>query len=172
MPVVGFLEIDGIPGESQQAGFEDKIEVVWWEYNISQPVSRSASGRGSLTTGAANVGEFQIKKRMDKASPILMHHSYNGKHIPKIKLTLRRQAGDQFVTFCEIELEDAVISTYRSGADITGDGLPEELVGFTFSKMKETYKATDSTGKETGQTQAEIDLRTGLTQSLTASLLS
>src|SRR6266850_659037 len=105
MPAVGLLEIDGIPGDSKIKGFEDKIEVVWWGYNISQPVSRGASGRGSLTTGTANVGEFQIKKQMDKASPILMRHSYNGKHIPKITLTLRRQAGDQFVIFCEIELE-------------------------------------------------------------------
>ena len=161
MPAVGFLEIDGIPGDSKIKGFEDQIEVVWWGYNISQPVSRGASGRGSLTTGAANVAPFQITKKMDQASPKLMLHSYNGKHIPKITLTLRRQAGDQFVTFCEIELEDAVISTYQRVADITGDGLPEELVGFTFSKMRKTYKATDSTGKETGQTQAEIDLRTG-----------
>jgi len=161
MPAVGFLEIEGIPGDSKIKGFEDKIEVVWWMYNISQPVSRSASGRGSLTTGAANVGEFQVKKEMDKASPILMRHSYNGKHIPKIKLTLRRQAGDQFVNFCEIELEDSVISTFQPTADVTGDGLPEELVGFTFSKMKKTYKATDSTGKETGSTQAEIDQRSG-----------
>jgi type VI secretion system secreted protein Hcp len=161
MPAVGFLEIDGIPGDSRIEGFEDQIEVVWWGYSISQPVSRSASGRGSLTTGAANVGEFQIKKEMDKASPILMRDSYNGKHISKIKLTLRRQAVNQFVNFCEIELEDAVISTFQTTADVTGDGSPGELVGFTFSKMKETYTTTDSTGSATGSTQAEINLRTG-----------
>ena len=110
---------------------------MWWQNSISQPISHGASGRGSLTTGAANVGDFQIKKQMDKSSPILMRHCYNGKHIPKITLTLRRQVADQFVTFCEIELEDAVVSTFHTVADITGDGLPEELVGFTFSKMKE-----------------------------------
>jgi type VI protein secretion system component Hcp len=36
MPVVGFLEIDGIPGDSKIKGFEDQIEVVWWGYNISR----------------------------------------------------------------------------------------------------------------------------------------
>jgi type VI secretion system secreted protein Hcp len=160
MPAVGFLDIEGIKGDSTVKGFEDKIEVLWWTHNITQPVSTSASGRGSLTTGAANVGEFQIKKEMDKASPILMRHAYNGKHIPKIKLTLRRQAGDQFVNFCEIELEDSVVSSFAPMGD-KGDGLPEEVVGFTFSKLKQTYKATDTKGTETGSTTGEIDQRTG-----------
>jgi type VI secretion system secreted protein Hcp len=162
MPAIGFLEIDGIPGESIIEGFKDQIEVLGWEHNISMPVSRNTSGRGGLTTGAANLGEFKIKKKMDKASPILMRYSFIGQHIPRIKLTLCRQAGNQFVNFCEIELEGAVISTFQTTADITGDGLAEELVGFTFSKMKKTYTAIDPTGKRNGSTQAQINQRESL----------
>jgi type VI secretion system Hcp family effector len=158
-----FCKIDGIKGDSQIEGFEDQIEVIKLSHEVKQPVSVSAAGRGSLTVSDTKHSEFQIVKEMDIASPGLLLHASNGKTIPKIEVTLCRQAGDSRVSYMKYELENCVISTYKPSTDVTGDGLPEELVGITYGKITATYTATDTTGKEKGSTACEVDLSKGKT---------
>ena len=156
-----FCKIEGIKGDSTRDGFKDQIEVLTWNHAVTQPVSKSVSGRGSLTVSDGEHSEFVIVKEMDIASPKLLLHASNGRHIPKIEITLCRQSGDSFVQYMKYEMEDCVISTYAPTGDQDGNGLPEERVGITYGKFKATYKATDTTGKETGSTACEIDRRTG-----------
>jgi type VI secretion system secreted protein Hcp len=158
-----FCKVEGIDGDSTIEGFEKQIEVIRWNHNVTQPVS-VASGRGALTVASTNHSEFQIVKEMDMASPKLLLHASNGKHIPKVEVTLCRAAGDKPVQYMKYELEDVIVSSYHPVSDETGDGLPEEIVGFSYGKIKATYKATDTTGKETGSVAAEVDLRKGKTQ--------
>ncbi len=158
-----FCKMDGIEGDSSIEGFEKQIEVIRWNHKVTQPTS-VPSGRGSLTVSSTSHSEFQIVKQMDKASPKLLLHASNGEHIPKVEITLCRAAGNKPVQYMKYELEDVIVSTYQPISDETGDGLPEESVGLTYGKIKATYKATDTTGKETGNVAAEVDLRKGKTQ--------
>ena len=94
MPFLAFAKIDGIEGDSNRKGFEKQIELVGLEHEISQPVGVSASGRGALTVSQSEHHPFVLVKEHDKSTPKLNQHASNGAHIPKVEVTLCRQAGE------------------------------------------------------------------------------
>ena len=93
MPFLAFAKIDGIEGDSKRKGFEKQIELAGIEHKISQPVGVSAGGRGALTVSQSEHHPFVLVKEHDKATPKLQQHASNGAHIPKVEVTLCRQAG-------------------------------------------------------------------------------
>jgi type VI secretion system secreted protein Hcp len=161
MPFCGFCKIDGAEGDSKKDGFEKQIELLRFEHSIRQPVSLSASGRGAMTVAQAEHAPFEIVKEQDKATPKIMQFASNGQHIAKVEVTLCRQAGEKPIPYLKYEFEDVVVTYYQPVGDITGDGLPEEMVGFAYGKIKSVYSDSDSTGKTLGQITAEFDRRTG-----------
>jgi len=161
MAFLAFAKIDGIEGDSKRKGFEKQIEIVKIEHVISQPVGVSAGGRGALTVSQSDHEPFVFYKEHDKATPKLNQHSCNGAHIPKVEVTLCRQAGTDPIAYMKYEFEDVVVAGYEVAGDITGDGLPEEKVSLVYGKLKVTYTDSDSTGKALGQITAEFDRRTG-----------
>ena len=56
-------------GESQLQGFEGKIEILSYSWNISNPIQSSPSNTGR-TTGRPNFGELVISKKLDLTSPL------------------------------------------------------------------------------------------------------
>jgi type VI secretion system secreted protein Hcp len=163
MPFLGFAKIDGIEGDSKLEGFEKQIELVGLEHQITQPVGVSASGRGTLTVSQSEHSPFVLVKEQDKSSVKIEQHASNGAHIPKVEVTLCRQAGEKPIAYMKYEFEDVVIASYDLVGDITGDGLPEEKVSLVYGKIKTTYTDSDSAGKATGQIAAEYDRRSGKT---------
>ena len=162
MPFLAFAKIDGIEGDSKQKGFEKQIEIVKIEHAIFQPVGVSAGGRGTLTVSQADHKPFVFYKEHDNTSPKLhLFYGSNGAHIPKVEVTLCRQAGTDPIAYMKYEFEDVVVAGYEVAGDITGDGLPEEKVSLVYGKLKVTYTDSDSTGKALGQITAEFDRRTG-----------
>ena len=64
-----FLKVDGIPGESQEPGFLDQIEVVSFKMGVQQKgVSDFGGGAG---VGKSEFLPLRIFKYVDKASPAL-----------------------------------------------------------------------------------------------------
>jgi type VI secretion system secreted protein Hcp len=162
MPANAFCKIEGIDGDSKISGFEKQIELISFNHNINQPVSASASGQGSLTVSKGQHGAFVVVKSMDQASPKLMLHCSNGKHINKVEVTLCRAAGDEPVPYMKYEFDDVVVSSLDDAGDVNGDRLPDERVGFTYGKIKMTYTHSESTGGTAkGTFPASYDLRTG-----------
>ena len=56
MAVDYFLDLDGIPGESQDEKFKDKIQVLSWSWgasNVSSVAGTGGSGAGKATGAAA-----------------------------------------------------------------------------------------------------------------------
>ena len=161
MPANVFCKIQGIEGDSTISGFEKHIEIVSFSHGVTQPVSSSGSGRGSLTVAQSEHHEFVLQTQMSTHSPKVMLHASNGQHIPKIEVTLCRAAGDKPIQYMKYEFEDVVISSYHPSGHDHGDDLPMESIGLTYGKMKMTYTASDTTGKEKGKMTASYDRRTG-----------
>jgi len=161
MSFAGYVKIDGIEGDSKQDGFEKQIELVGFEHKIYQPAGVSASGRGALTVSQSEHHPFVLVKEQDKATPKIMQYASNGAHIPKVEVTLCRQAGHKPIAYLKYEFEDVVVTSYEPTGDTDGDGLPEEKVGLAYGKIKATYTDSDSTGKALGQIAAEFDRRSG-----------
>ena len=153
-----FLKIDGIPGESTDDKHKNEIEILSYSWGTSQPSSGARSTGGAGTSERVNINDFSVVKSVDKASPKLMLHCCNGKHIKEATLELCRATGDK-QKYLVYKMTDVVVSASKSGGTGTGsDPLPTETVSFNFGKMEQTYTATDhKTGKAAGDVKANWD---------------
>jgi type VI secretion system secreted protein Hcp len=159
MPFDAFLKIDGIPGESTDDKHKEWIEILSFNYGVSQSTSGSASTAGGATSGRADFHDFSIVKALDKASPKIFEACTCGTHIKTITITLCRAGGDK-LKYMEYKLSNSIISSYRPGGSAQGgEALPLEELSFNYGKLELSYtqqKRADGSGG--GQVAAGWDL--------------
>jgi type VI secretion system secreted protein Hcp len=170
--VEGYIQIDGIPGESLDDKHKDWIEVLGLGHEILQPVSTTKSSAGGASTGRTQHGDFVFTKLVDKSSPKLNEAVSNGKHLSKATIEMCRAGGSQ-VTFYKIVLDQVMVSkvqlqhhsngTSNGATDPNGEpGFPTETVHLNYGKVEWTYtqqKRADGSGG--GNVTAKYDLTAG-----------
>ena len=131
-----FLKIDGIKGESVDAGHRDEIEINSWSWGASNPVLAGGGGGG---TGKVSMQDFHFVCSHDKSSPLLMLSCAQGTHIPKVVLTVRRTtptgAPEEYLT---ITLEEVLVSSFSSSAPPPNGGAqapPTQSISLNFTKI-------------------------------------
>ena len=130
-----FIKIGDIKGESPDDVHKDEIEVISWNWGLSQSGStHHGSGGGS---GKVNVQDLSLTKYVDKASPVLMKMCCSGKHYPEALLTVRK-AGETPLEYLLIKMEDVIVSSLQSGGSDGGDRLTENLT-LNFAKVSVDY---------------------------------
>jgi type VI secretion system secreted protein Hcp len=142
MAVDMFLKIDGIKGEAQDDKHKDEIDVLAWSWGISQSGTSHMGGGGGA--GKVSVQDLSVTKFMDKATPNLMMYCCNGKHIPKVMLTVRK-AGEKPLEYMKITMEDCLISNVNTGGSGGEDRLTENLA-LNFAKFKVEYTPQKADG--------------------------
>ncbi|BFG76064.1 type VI secretion system tube protein Hcp [Paraburkholderia terrae] len=148
-----FIKIDGINGESQDATHLDEIEVLSWHWNVAQQSSmHSGSGGGAAK---ATVSDLHFTHTIDRASPNLASYCFQGKHIPKVLLTMRK-AGGVPLEYLRLTMYDVIVSYVGSGA---GGGLALEHVALSCARMKKEYVVQSATGGSRGTVTALIDIK-------------
>jgi hypothetical protein len=88
-------------------------------------------GAGS-SAGKVSVHDISITKQVDKASPKLAQFCANGKHIPNVKIEMRK-AGKTYLTYT---LTNVVISSYQTGGHADQ---PSESLSLNFTKIEIKY---------------------------------
>jgi type VI secretion system secreted protein Hcp len=145
-----FMKIDDIKGESVDDKHKDEIEVLSWNWGMSQ-TGTSHSGTGG---GAAKVSvqDISFVKHVDKSSPNLMKLCCNGKHFGMAKLTVRKAGGNP-LEYIKIELSDGLISSISvSGGQ--GDERLSETVTLNFAKFRYEYTPQGKDGSASGAISA------------------
>ncbi len=127
----GYLEFEGIPGESTNRDFENWIEIESIQFNAGRPISRPG---GSPVPGKPIVSDLSLIKRMDRASPLLFLAAVTG--TPKraeIHFTKPSPQGEK--VYLEITLHDVLVSS------ISTSGSEEflETVSLNFSRIDMRY---------------------------------
>jgi type VI secretion system secreted protein Hcp len=145
----GFLKIDGVPGESTDDKHKDWIEILAFNFGMTQPVSATASSAGGASAERVNLQDVSLVKHLDKSSPKLYELCCSGKHIPCVTLELCRAGGDK-LKYLEVKIEQVIISSVKPGGRSQSlDGFPTETLSFNFGKAKWTYtqqKRADGSG--------------------------
>ena len=143
MSVAIYLNIKGAEGESQAKDFKDEIDVMSFQWGLSQSGTfHTGSGGGA---GRVSMGDLVINKKVDAASPKLMISCANGKHFATAILTVCKAGGDSMVKYCVITLTDVLISRL----DVTGgqgDDTVGENVSLNFAKVKFEHKKQGNDG--------------------------
>src|SRR5262245_26281785 len=101
-----YMNIPGIPGDSNDAKHADWIEVEAVGQGVTNTLGPVVGGP---VTGKASFQPLKIVKRIDRASPLLFLNTAKGTHYPTITIQFTRTTGDRPV-FYEIKLSDALIS--------------------------------------------------------------
>jgi len=132
-----FLKIAGVDGESADDRHKGEIELESFSWGETQ--SGSVAPGGGAGAGRVTAQDFQVVKRVDKSSPMLMISCATGQHFKSAVLTARKAGGSQQDYF-KITMEDVLISSYQAGGSAHSDVLPVDQVSFNFSKLEMSYK--------------------------------
>jgi type VI secretion system secreted protein Hcp len=140
--VDAFLKLDGIKGESQDAKHAGEIEVLNWNWALTN--SGSAHYGQGAGAGKVQVGDIHILKRVDTATPILMKACATGQHIASGTMTIRKSGGTALEYF-KVDLTEILISSIRPASDPNSPFLMED-VALNFATFKVTYTPQDDKG--------------------------
>lgn len=135
MAVDMFLRIDDIEGESEDSTHGKEIQILGWNWAAAQ-TGTSGVGGGS-GTGKVEHQDIEIKKYVDRASPVLYKLCAKGQHIPTADLTVRKAGGDA-LEYLKIRLEDLLITSFRLGGEPKDDQVME-TIRINFSRAGITY---------------------------------
>ena len=138
-----FLKVDGIPGESRDKLHAGEIDVLAFSWGLSNSGSFSSGG---ATAGKANFQDLSITKYADKATPQLMLHTANGKHIPQVVLTLRRATGEMTnPMYLKITLKQVMVTSVSTGGS-GGDDRLVENISLNFAEVQVEYHEQKADG--------------------------
>jgi len=142
MAVDLFLEVDGIKGESTDEKHKGSITVLAWSWGLSNSGTfHTGSGGGS---GKANFQDISVTKYVDLASADLAYSCASGKHIPKVKLTVRK-AGESPLEYLTYQMEDILVTSISTGGS-GGEDRFTENVTLNFAKVKMEYWTQNAKG--------------------------
>ncbi|RYZ08176.1 MAG: type VI secretion system tube protein Hcp [Myxococcales bacterium] len=145
MAVDMFLRIDGINGESKDAKHADQIQVLSWSWNVSQ--TGTAGTGGGLTAGKVEHHDIEIRKLVDKASPVLYKLCCSGAHIASADLYVRKAAGgNDALEYLVIHFDDLIITSFDLGGQPKADQI-DETVRINYSKVTIKYTPQDNKGQ-------------------------
>ena len=163
MAINAFLKIDDMPGESTKTGYEDCIELFAHDYTVARKMGGSMSD-GMEASGRPDFQPFEIIKRMDKTTPLLLKACLSSQTIPEVKLFLVKTAaggGGEDFTYVEYTLKNVtVISVSPIDSDNIDDEVIKEHISFVFREFLLTYTADDQ-GMATGSVDVAYNLTTG-----------
>jgi len=141
-----FIKIAGVTGEAQDASHKDEIDVLRWQWAVSQSANmHSGSGGGA---GKATVYDLSFDHYCDRASTTLLAYCLTGKHIAEVVLTLRK-AGGSPLEYLRITLEDAIITHVKSAMNLNMD-MPRENFSLSFSRVRYEYTLQNAEGLPAG----------------------
>jgi type VI secretion system secreted protein Hcp len=158
MATDAFMKFDGVKGESVSKGHEGEVEVLSWQWGVSNGAHSMGGGSGQ---GKPEGMALSFTHHYDKASPVLQKKCVDGVHFDKVTLVARKSVGTGQEDFFKIVLEKAYItSVTHSGSDL---GQIHENVSLSYDKIDFGYKPQKPDGKLDAEIPMGWNIKTGVT---------
>ncbi|PJI84245.1 type VI secretion system secreted protein Hcp [Yoonia maricola] len=155
MAVDIFLKLDKLKGESVDDKYAGEIDVVSWEWGMTQSgTTHLGPGGGS---GKVNVSDMTLTKYVDMATHELLKHCATGTHIATGELIVRK-AGAIPLEYMRIKMTDIMITSYTTGGSDDGMDRVTETVTLNFAKYEVTYASQKKDGSKGPEGTAGFDI--------------
>jgi len=142
MAVDIFMQIDKVNGESADTKFKNAIEVISWNWGMTQSgTTHTGSGSGA---GKVAVHDLTFTKYVDTASPVLVQKCCDGTPFTKATLTMRK-AGASPLVYLVIEMKNVLISSI-SHATSASDDRQTEVITLNFGQVSYAYTPQKADG--------------------------
>ena len=136
--------LPGVQGESTVV--PGGMDVLNFSSGLANPDGRGIGGFGGAA-GRVRFRDFQIIKKIDKASPVLFESAASGQHYADATLSCRKTggaagaAGQVYLTF---EFKVVFVKTIDWSGP--GDEGPTEQITFEYGTIRMTYRPQNSDG--------------------------
>lgn len=142
MAIDMFLKVEGVKGESKDAGHKDWTDITSFSWGASQPGNMATGGGGGA--GKVNFTDLRVEAAIDKATTVMLKHCASGKHLSKIEVSVCK-AGGQQVEYTRIILEDVLVTNVNyTGAD--DSDLLKVSYSFQAAKVSQKYWEQSASG--------------------------
>lgn len=112
-----FIKISGVDGETADKPHRGASDLESWSWAMTGII-----GEKSRPT----FSQLSIRKRIDKASPLLMKAMAEGANFARVTITLRSQSATR-VEFARLVLEDVNLTGILIGLSVASEDFSEEL---------------------------------------------
>ena len=154
MAIDTHIKFDGIEGEATTKDHKGEVEVLSWNWGLSNTAGTGGGGSG---TGRATPMELRVVHRYDKASPLLAKSAAAGKHVPSAVLTARK-AGEGQKDFLKITMKEVFITSVVANGDSNGQS---EEVAMRYGAIDFSYSPQTSKGSLGPPVQFNWNVKTG-----------
>lgn len=161
-----YLKLDGLDGESTDAGHEKWIELVSYEVGADN-ASSVGSKSGGAGAGKASFKKLVIEKQSDKTSPEMFLKCCLGLHVKEATLDICKSGTDPKEAYLTFKFEKLFVNSIvdkgddgSRSADSDQDDYQIERVEFSFGKLTWTYKEQDDQGSMGGAIEKHYDVTT------------
>jgi type VI secretion system secreted protein Hcp len=127
-----YLKLDGIKGEVKDKKHKDWIEIQSWSFGASN--SHTTGGGGG--SKAPSPGNFQILKKVDKATPKLFAAAVGDKQFKHATVTLLH-GKKKVEEYLQIKMTNVHVTSVHDGP--SSKGTPSEELSFTYQKITWTF---------------------------------
>ncbi|MFK7767232.1 MAG: Hcp family type VI secretion system effector [Mariniblastus sp.] len=156
--VVGYVDLQSIKGNSQDAKHKEWIEVSMISQSVNRNINSTAKPREALTKSQVQLGGIDLQKNADESSPELVAAVCEGKVFPQVTIDLVRVTADGNEVFYQWILTDAYISAYGVHGANMGSIETSENLTLCYSTIKWSYKKKDEKGKAQGSVDTGWDV--------------
>ena len=154
MAVDMYLMLEGIDGESVDAGHSNEIDVLAWSWGASQSGTMHLGAGGGA--GKVAVQDLSVTKYVDTASNNLMMRCFTGEHIPEGILTVRKAGGNP-LEYIIIKMKSILVTSVSSGGSGGEDQLTENVT-LNFKEFEYSYVPQLADGSGGGAMEFKWDI--------------
>ncbi len=131
MSIDMFLKIENpsVDGDSTNSSHQDQIDVQSWRWVMGRD---HGGNNGQAASGPFSVHELSVTKRVDRATPVLVHHCAQGTRFESMTLACVRIDSDRrHLNYLLVTLSNVVICSINTGGAWSDDYFAETLnLGF------------------------------------------
>ena len=154
-----YLQIDGIPGDSNVVGHENWIELNSMQFGESGPTSAAPAGAGAPTAKGI-MSAVTVTTMFGLASVRLFQATLSGRRFPTATIQAVR-AGESRMTYLELKMQDVTITADSISSG--GNNNPTESNSLVPSRVTYTYWPQKADGSPGDPIIATWDAKTGAT---------
>ena len=137
-----YIKLEGIDGESKDSKHTNWIDVLSFEYAVTQSSSMATGGGGGV--GRANFDALSFVHYVDRATPALLKYCAKGKHIPEVTISACK-AGDGSQEYMSVRLFQVLV-THAGPVGTTEDARVKEKVDLSYSEIRVEVKEQNADG--------------------------
>jgi len=139
-----YLQIPNVTGNVTTQGYQNWIQLSSITFAASRSITQTVGKVSNRNTSQPNIQQINISKPIDNASNALLENVLNGASLGTLQIHAC-STDKQLTPYIKYELSDAMVTQYH---EITGeDGLPQEQLTLSFTKLQRTYVPRNSAGQ-------------------------